>query len=121
SVPYYRLQTAMPAYWQFLQRNNHNPAPLRAKDFRKSVIDPFLEAYNAVAYQWLQEDESLIRFLGAMEGKSRDFHRVDSLFSSRLAAAWGKFAAYAPDLKPGAPVFLLPAPRIAVGGSVRPL
>jgi hypothetical protein len=80
-----------------------------------------LEAYNSAAFQWLRDNERLAGFLAAMDGKTQAFHRLDSLFSLRMKIAWTKFAAYAPDLKPGAPVFLLPAPRIAIGGSVRPL
>jgi hypothetical protein len=117
----YELHSAMPAYWQFARENMNSTPAVRLRAFRTHVIAPQREAWNSVAFRWLEDDASLSRFMDALEPNARQFHRVDSLFSLRMDRAWARFQAYAPDLKRGAPVFLLPAPRIAVGGSVRPL
>ena len=118
---YYQFHNGLADYWKFLEANRTSGADVRVKSFRTIVIGPNTEAYNSVAFTWLSDDKSLARFLEAMDGKTQKFHQVDSMFSSRMSVAWAHFQAYEPDLKPGEPVFLLAAPRIAVGGSVRPL
>ena len=118
---YFQLHDGLADYWMFLKANRTASSDVRIKSFRDIVINPHIEAYDSVAHLWLGDDKNLGRFVEALNGKTPQFRQVDSIFPSRMSAAWAKFQAYAPDLKPGAPVFLLAAPRIAIGGSVRPL
>jgi len=88
--------------------------------FRSEVIEPNQEVFSAVAGRSLG-DGSLKAMIRALGPKSEQLRRVEAEFPGRLAKAWGRFAEHVPDLKPGGTVFLLPAPRFADGGSVRPL
>ena len=75
---------------------------------------------EAETFRWLQGD-NVNGIIDGLKGKEHDLHRVESLFPTRFAESWSKFKKDVPDLAPGAAVYLLPAPRRAVGGSVRPL
>jgi hypothetical protein len=116
----YELHSAMPAYWHFVQLDSNPEPAFDAKLFRAEVIDPNKEVFSAVAGRSLQ-DASLKRMARTLARKSEQLHRVEAVFPGRLDKAWRRFAEKTPDLKPGASVFLLPAPRSDVGGSVRPL
>lgn len=117
----YQLHNGITNYWKFLNEITNTVPGVPIKNFRKDVIDPYLEAYNSVAFAWLDNDSSLAYLMESLEQKTQEFHLVDSMFSLRMDKAWKNFQAYAPELKRGYPVFLLPAPRRAIGGSVRPL
>ncbi len=114
----YQYHSAMPAYWKF-REDTESVAP-RVERFRAAVVEPNREAFRAVAAGWLN-DASLGRLLRGLDGQSKAFRRVEAEFPGRMDKAWRRFAESTPDLKPGADVYLLPAPRFAVGGSVRPL
>jgi hypothetical protein len=116
----YKLHSAMPAYWRFLQLDSKPERRFDVKLFRAEVIEPNQEVFSAVAGRSLG-DGSLKAMVRALAPKSEQLRRVEAEFPDRLAKAWRRFAEKAPDLKPGATVFLLPAPRFAVGGAVRPL
>jgi hypothetical protein len=116
----YRLHTAMPAYWHFVQLDSHPERGFDVPLFRAEVIDPNKEVFSAVAGRSLK-DGSVSRMVRSLAGKAEQLHRVDAEFPDRLDKAWQRFAAKSPDLRPGATVFLLPAPRADVGGAVRPL
>jgi hypothetical protein len=84
------------------------------------VLTPNLDIFSAVAAGWL-DDSNLHRFIHLLDGRSEQLHQADYQFPARLDEAWQGFAKQVSDLKPGASVFLIPAPRTAVGGAVRPL
>jgi hypothetical protein len=116
----YQYRTAVPAYRQLLRAHANAAGGVAVEHFRAAVIDPNREAFEAVAAGWLEE-KNLEKYLRALDGRSEQAGRVDAEFPARFGRAWDRFAKAAPDLKPGATVFLLPAPRVAIGGSVRPL
>jgi hypothetical protein len=116
----YQYRTAVPAYRQFFHGHANVASGVAVEQFRAAVIDPNREAFIAVAAGWL-EDKNLEKFLRALDGRSEEARHVDAAFPARFDKAWDSFSKATPDLKPGATVFLLPAPRTAVGGSVRPL
>lgn len=116
----YRYHSLMPQYWEFIKGNVNSDDASTLTRFRAEVVNPHREVFDAVAAGWI-DDASLPRFIHALDGKFGQLHRVDRQFPLRLAVAWQRFAQQVPDLKPGADVFLIPAPRIAVGGGVRPL
>src|SRR5581483_8405572 len=117
----YELRSALPAYWQFLEDENANASTSSSVErFRTLVIDPHREALRSVAANWLSE-RSLESSIRSLKRQTEQLHRVDEEFPARFDKAWRRFAQHASDLKAGDLVFLLPAPRSAVGGSVRPL
>jgi len=116
----YSVHSAMQAYWRFVQLDSNPDRAFDAKLFRAEVIEPEREVFTAVAGRSLS-DASLKGMARALAAKSEQLHRVDAEFADRLEKAWQRFAAKVPGLKPGATVYLLPAPRSAVGGAVRPL
>jgi hypothetical protein len=116
----YRLHDAMPAYWEFLRQNAGSGPESAGKRFDASVVRPHREVFTAVAAGWLSET-NLDRLVRSLEGQSEQLRRVEQEFPARLEKAWRRFEQHVPDLKPGAQIFLLPAPRNAVGGAVRPL
>lgn len=116
----YQFCNAMPAYWTFLRQDADVGPEAAAKRFATSVVDPHREVFTAVAAGWLSE-KNLGKLVRALEGQSEQLRRVEQEFPARLEKAWRRFEQQAPDLKSGARVFLLPAPRTAVGGAVRPL
>jgi hypothetical protein len=116
----YIFQNVMPAYWHFVQLDSKPERHFDVKLFRAEVIEPNKEAFRSVAGRSL-DDSNLKRIVRALAGKSEVMRRVDAEFPDRFEKAWHRFAEKVPDLKPGAAVFLLPAPRTDVGGSVRPL
>jgi hypothetical protein len=116
----YKLHSAMPAYWRFLRLDSKPERRFDVKLFRAEVIEPNQDVFSAVAGRSLG-DSSLKAMIRALAPKSEQMRRVEAEFPDRLARAWQRFAEHAPDLKPSATVFLLPAPRFALGGSVRPL
>jgi hypothetical protein len=115
----YQYRSLMPAYWQFL-RENQNAAASTLARFRTLVVTPNRDVFDAVAAGWM-EDANLQEFIRRLEGKSQKLRQVDNQFPRRLSEAWQGFTKQVPDLKPGATVYLIPAPRAAVGGAVRPL
>jgi hypothetical protein len=115
----YQLHNAMPAYWKFV-RDGTDAGPEAARRFAASVIDPDREVYTAVAAGWLGE-RALGRWIRSMQGQEEQLRRVECEFPSRFDQAWRRFRKLAPDLKVGGQIYLLPAPRIAIGGAVRPL
>ena len=118
--PAYQYRSLMPGYWQFIKANSNSSDASTLGLFRKSVLTPNLDVFNAVAAGWL-DDSDLHQFIQLLDGRSEQLHEVDLQFPSRLEQAWRGFAKQVPDLKQGANVFLIPAPRAAVGGAVRPL
>jgi hypothetical protein len=116
----YEYHTAIPAYRQFLKDDANAPPGSSVERFRTMVIDPQREVFRSVAAQRLG-DKSLESMIRVLKRQSDQLERVDAEFPERFDKAWRGFAEHAPDLKAGALVFLLPAPRSAVGGSVRPL
>jgi hypothetical protein len=115
----YELHTVMPAYWQFLKESANDSAN-PVERFRTLVIDPNREVFRSVAANQLSEG-SLDRIILSLKRQTEQLHRVDEEFAARFDQSWRRFAEHATDLKAGDLVFLLPAPRWAVGGSVRPL
>jgi hypothetical protein len=116
----YHLHSAMPAYWRYVQHDTSPEGVYDSKLFRQEVIEPNKEVFTAVAGRSLS-DASLRSMARTLANKSEQLRRVDIEFADRLDKAWRRFVAKAPGLKAGALVFLLPAPRVAVGGAVRPL
>jgi hypothetical protein len=116
----YRLHNAMPAYWEFLRQDAGAEPEAAPKRFATSVVGPHREVFTAVAAGWLSE-RNLDRWIRSLQGQAEQLRRVEREFPTRLEKAWRRFEHQAPDLKAGAQVYLLPAPRLAVGGAVRPL
>jgi hypothetical protein len=116
----YQLHNVMPPYWEFLRQDADSGPEAAVKRFTASVIEPHREVFTAVAAGWLGE-RNLGRWIHSLQGHSDELRRVDREFSARLEKAWRRFEVQVPDLKAGAQVYLLPAPRKAVGGAVRPL
>jgi hypothetical protein len=116
----YRYRTAVATYRQFLSAKVDAESKATVDRFRATVIDPNREAFTAVAARWL-DDENLPRYVHAMKGISEQTLSVDTEFPARFDRAWDSFSKATPDVKPAATIFLLPAPRMVVGGSVRPL
>jgi hypothetical protein len=116
----YQYRTAVAGYRQFLSVKADVASKATVDRFRATVIDPNREAFTALAARWL-DDENLPRYVHAMKGISEQTFRVDTEFPARLDRAWDSFSKATPDIKPAATIFLLPAPRMVVGGSVRPL
>jgi hypothetical protein len=116
----YQFHNAMPSYWEFLRQNRTDGPGSAAKRFASTVVDPHREAFTAVAAGWLGENR-LGKLARALEGQTDKLRRAEREFPGRLDRAWRRFKQQAPDLKSGAEIYLLPAPRFAVGGAVRPL
>ena len=116
----YQLHNALPAYWEFLRHNAEAGPESAAKQFDVLVVEPRREIFSAVAAGWLTE-RNLGRMVRSLQGQSDQLRRVERTFPDRLEKAWQRFEHQAPALKAGAQVYLLPAPRSAVGGAVRPL
>jgi hypothetical protein len=116
----YQLHDLMPPYWEFLRQDADSAPEAAAKRFTASVIEPHREVFTAVAAGWLG-DRNLGSWIRSLQGQSEPLRRVEHEFPARLEKAWRRFEVQAPDLKAGAQVYLLPAPRTAVGGAVRPL
>jgi hypothetical protein len=116
----YELHSAMPAYWQFLKEDADAQARSSVERFRALVVHPNREAFRSVAATSLNE-RSLERVVRFLNGRTQEMHRVDDEFAARFDKSWRRFAEFVPDLKAGALIFLLPAPRSMIGGSVRPL
>jgi hypothetical protein len=116
----YQFRNAMPSYWEFLRSESPGDPAAATQRFAAMVVEPQREVFTAVAAGWLS-DKNLGRLVTALESQTRQLRRAEKEFPERFARAWRRFAHQAPDLKPGAEVVLLPAPRNAVGGAVRPL
>ncbi len=113
----YRYRDLMPKYWEIAKQNS---GPARVKQFRTLIIDPNLPVFKAVAAPWLT-DEGLTEYLHRLEEKSPQLREAERGFPDRMAAAWRGFQSQVPDMLSTATVYLVPAPRSAVGGAVRPL
>jgi hypothetical protein len=116
----YRFRNAMPSYWDFAGQKVRGVPESDARRFATLVVNPYRDVFTAVAAGWLG-DAALGQMIRALDGQSDAMRRVDREFPERLDKAWRRFQRQTPDLKPGAEVYLLPAPRVAVGGAVRPL
>ena len=118
---HFQVHNGLSDYWQFLKLSRGVSPNLRVSNFRKFVIQPNIEAYSSVALRWLSDENSLEQFERALHSQTVRFRKVDSELIARMNLAWEKFQAYVPDLESGVPVYVLAAPRMAIGGSVRPL
>ncbi len=116
----YRFHTVVPAYWRFVERDSHPERGFDVNLFRAEVIEPEKEVFSSVAGRQLG-DAGLSGMMRVLARQTDELRRVEAEFPGRLDKAWRRFAEKVPDLKAGASVYLLPAPRFAVGGSVRPL
>jgi hypothetical protein len=116
----YEYHSVVPAYLQFLKDDVSLPGVSSVKRFRSAVIEPHQDVFRSVASGWLN-DRSLERLVRSLKSQTEQLQQVDAEFPGRFDKAYGRFAEHAGDLKPGGLVYLLPAPRSAVGGSVRPL
>jgi hypothetical protein len=116
----YRYRDLMPTYWSYVGPVTSAGHRATVDGFRTRVIEPNRKVFSAVAGPWLN-DTNLPRFIEALEGKSGQMHLVEEQFPRRLDETWHRFTKVVPDLSARASVYLLPAPRVAVGGSVRPL
>jgi hypothetical protein len=116
----YKFHAAMPAYWRVVELDSNPQRGFDAQLFRAEVIEPNKEVFAAVTGRPLT-DAGLNRMVRTLARMPEQLRRVDAEFPDRLDKAWQRFAEKVPDLKPGATVVLLPAPRVDVGGSVRPL
>jgi hypothetical protein len=114
----YQYRNLMPAYWKVATTNIVGAE--RVKQFRISVVSPNLAVFQAAAGSWLS-DTNLADFVHLLDGKSEQLREVDRRFPDRFRESWRRFEAQVPGLQKGAAVFLIPAPRAAVGGAVRPL
>jgi len=113
----YELHDLLPSYFTYRATTSADP---NAKTFMNTLVKPNREVFEAVAFGWLQDDNPT-RFLHLMEGNDAKFRHVENRFQNRFAIAWKRFKANTPDANADVAVYLLPAPRNAVGGSVRPL
>jgi len=107
------------AYQSFLRRSFPNDT-FAASYFRQHVVTPYQDVFSSVASRWLEKD-NLVDFLQAIKRRKNELQKVDSVFPAMFDKSWMRFKKIAPDLKNGTSVYLLPAPRSAIGGSVRPL
>src|ERR1700761_8879099 len=64
----YQLHNGLADYWKFLKTDKSATPDARVKNFRKQVITPNLEAYNAVAFRWFRDDNNIGDFLKRLDG-----------------------------------------------------
>lgn len=115
----YRLVNAMPELWRVMDETAGRDDAAWIEAYRTRIVAPnsalFLLARGGL------DDSTLVRYRRALLRNGAAYRALADSLPARLASRWRRLAAGLPDARPGAVLYLLPAPPGAIGGWYRPL
>jgi len=115
----YRLVDAMPAFWRVMDATASQADAAWLAAYRAEIIGPH-RAVFALARGGL-DDSSLVRFRRSILRNADQYRALSDSLPAKIAAEWTRFVRAFPDTRPGAVIYLLPAPPNAISGWFRPL
>jgi hypothetical protein len=126
--PPYRLINLLQTSLQFFGQASIS-ADKQADLFRKSVIDPYQEAFRVAPgstdeqtlADFFRNDDNLKVYLHEAAVHEPEMRKLSDEFPTLLSGCWSQLHSRLPRLKGDVTIYLVPAPLDTVGGCVRPV